>query len=62
MFWDCYDYMETQAQADECKEQFFWSHTFNKQVLFAVFAESPISIILSHKFESNTVPGTGPGS
>ena len=24
-----------QAQADQCKEQFFWSH--NKQVLFAVF-------------------------
>ena len=46
-----------QAQAD----QFFWSH--NKQVLFAVFcAGSPISIILSHKFESNTVPGSGPGS
>ena len=38
-----------QAQADQCKEQFFWSH--NMQVLFAVFCResSPISIILSHK-------------
>ena len=39
LFWDCYDYMETRlkpgAQADQCKEQFFWSH--NKQLLFAVF-------------------------
>ena len=51
-----------QTQADQCKEQFFWSH--NMQVLFAVFCResSPISIILSHKFESNTVPGSGPGS
>ena len=47
-----------QAYADQCKEQFFWSH--NKQVLFAVFAGSHISINLSHK--SNTVPGSGPGS
>ena len=50
-----------QAQADLCKEQFFWSH--NKQVLcLRSFAGSPISIILSHKFESNTVPGSRPGS
>ena len=47
-----------QAQADQCKKQFFWSH--NKQVLFAVFCRE--SIILLHKFESNTVPGSGPGS
>ena len=49
-----------QAKAGQCKEQFFWSH--NKQVLFCGLAGSPISIILSHKFESNTVPGSGPGS
>ena len=31
-------------------------------VLFAAFAESPISIILSHdELELNTVPGSGPG-
>ena len=35
----------------------------NKQVLFAAFAGSPISIILSHdEFELNTVPSSGPGS
>ena len=32
-------------------------------VLFAAFAGSPISIILSHdEFELNTEPGSGPGS
>ena len=36
-----------------------WSH--NKQVLFVVFAGSPISIILSRdEFKLNTLPSSGP--
>ena len=49
-----------QAQADRCKEQF--SGVITSKYYLRSFAGSPISIILSHKFESNTVPGSGPGS
>ena len=49
-----------QAQADQCKEQF--SGVITCRYCLRSFAGSPISIILSHKFELNTVPGSGPGS
>ena len=51
-----------QAQADQCKEQFRFSGVITSRYCLRSFAGSPISIILSHKFESNTVPDSGPGS
>ena len=59
-FWDCWDYMETRLKLTNVKNSF--SGVITSRYCLRSFAGSPISIILSHKFESNTVPGSGPGS
>ena len=55
-----YNYMETRLKLTNVKNSF--SGVITSRYCLRSFAGSPISIILSHKFESNTVPGSGPGT
>ena len=47
---------------DQAQAKNSFSGVIRSRYCLRSFAGSPISIILSHKFESNTVPGFGPGS
>ena len=52
--------METRLKLTNVKNSF--SGDITSRYCLRPFAGSPISIILSHKFESDTVPGSGAGS
>ena len=45
---------------DQAQAKNSFSGVIRSRYCLRSFAGSPISIILSHKFESNTVPGFGP--